>query len=104
MSIEETKGKIKRAPIFLDDERLLVEPIKPEVGLLAVLAGLKPIDGEFHDVNSSLSPCNETIFDASIPKFDLEIVILGSGIANLLWGNASPHWGSAIPASNIVIY
>ena len=59
MSIEETKGKIKRAPIFLDDVRLLVEPIKPEVGLLAVLAGLKPIDGEFHDVDSLPMPLDD---------------------------------------------
>lgn len=59
MSIEETKGKIKPAPIFIDDERLLVEPIKQKTGLLAVLAGLKPIDGEFHDVDSLPMPLDD---------------------------------------------
>lgn len=45
----------KEVLIHREGERLIIEPVAPKSGLLSLLAGLKPLEVEFPDVDEGLS-------------------------------------------------
>jgi antitoxin VapB len=51
----------KEVMVHREGERLIIEPVAPTAGLLAVLAGLKPLDEEFPDVDESLMPLDDIL-------------------------------------------
>ena len=49
----------KEVMVHREGERLIIEPVAREPGLLSVLAGLKPLKLEFPDVDDALMPLDD---------------------------------------------
>ena len=49
----------KEVLVHRDGERLIIEPVAPRRGLLALLAELKPLDIEFPDMDDGLPPLDD---------------------------------------------
>ena len=51
----------KEVMVYRDGERLIIEPIAQQPGLLAVLAGLKPVPESFPDVDAWPIPLDDIL-------------------------------------------
>jgi antitoxin VapB len=49
----------KEVMVHREGERLIIEPVAPRKGLLALLAELKPMDIDFFDVDDGLPPLDD---------------------------------------------
>ena len=49
----------EEATVRKEGDRLIIEPVKKEMGLAALLATLGPIDEEFPDVDEGLLPLDD---------------------------------------------
>lgn len=49
----------KEVMVHREGGRLIIEPVAQKTGLLSVLAGLKPLNEEFPDVDAALIPLDD---------------------------------------------